>query len=174
MTGVVWLSPGDAGDEGACEDVPLGHDRSNVGGSVWRLAEATCLGAGVVDRLCDADSVRLLTGALLAGAVEVGDATGVSLAPEGGVAAALTAASVSCTGFAFGTAEAADISGAAMLATFCLVARYPPTPAAPIQAAASAAKTRRFKPIENLSPYGNRHIVTQGAYPEALTLLLCK
>src|SRR5262249_28949648 len=59
-------------------------------------------------------------------------------------------------------------------ATFCLVAKYPPTPAAPIQAAASAAKARRFKPIENLSPYGNRHIVTQGAYPPALTLLLCK
>jgi hypothetical protein len=96
------------------------------------------------------------------------------MAADGGAAAGLTDASVSWTGLAFDTADAAAASGAAMLATFCLVAKYPPTPAAPIQAAASAAKAKRFKPIENLSPYENRHIVTQGAYPPALTSLLCK
>jgi hypothetical protein len=159
-------------DEGDCEVDPLGHDRSNVGGSVWREA-VTCFVA--VGRPGDGGSVRLLAGALVGAAagVEAGAAE-ASLAADGGVAAGLIEASVSCTGFGFGTTEAAAASGAAMLVTFCLVARYPPTPAAPIQAAASAAKARRFKPMENLSPYGNRHIVTQGAYPRALTSLLCK
>jgi len=173
MTGGAWVSAGDAGDEGVCEVDPLGQDRSSVGGSVCREA-ATCFGVAV-GRPGEAGSARLLTGALVDAAAGVGTgAAAASLAAEAGVAAGLTEASVSCTGFGFGTTEAAAASGAAMLVTFCLVARYPPTPAAPIQAAASATKARRFKPMENLSPYGNRHIVTQGAYPHGRPSLLCK
>jgi hypothetical protein len=90
----------------------------------------------------------LVTGALVAAAGLGTGAGATSLAADAGVAAGLTEASVSWTGFGFGTAEAAAASGAAMLVTFCLVARYPPTPAAPIQAAATAAKARRFKPMK--------------------------
>src|SRR6185436_14628092 len=93
----------------------------------------------------------LVAAAAVVGAAEVVLASaGVVSAADG--AAGVTTASVSCTGRAAGVADAA--SGAAMLVTLFRVARYPPTPAAPMQAAASAAKVRRFETMKNLSPSG--------------------
>jgi hypothetical protein len=98
-----------------------------------------------------------LAGALVTGAAEV--AAGAPIGAEAGFVVSLTVASVSCTGLEgladagvadgdVADGDAAAASGAAILATLCRVARYPPAPAAPIQARASAAKARRFESMK--------------------------
>ena len=93
----------------------------------------------------------MLAGAgVVVGAAEVVLASADDASAEGGAAGVITA-SVSCTGRTAGIADAVAASGAV---TLFRVARYPPAPAAPIQAEASAAKVRRFETMSNLSPSG--------------------
>src|SRR5262245_54919483 len=167
--GCAWLSVDDGAGAGV-DWAPLGQDRSRTGGCDCRDADAICLGA--VDLGCAAGSLRLDVDGDGAEAAEV--AAEGRLASGAGVVEAVTSASVSCTGRAVGSTEAAEAWDAAMSVTLCRVARYPPAPAAPIQAVASAAKARRFGTMNNLSPSGTVDIVTQGAYPGPNPSCLCK